>query len=124
MQGSTGQPRPNPLYGELRRQRELADRLVRSLAVPSDGTSRRAARLTGKAFGMARSLAALLLSWHRVKVAVRQFLSETPAGAIECLALELIDIVLGDSDAFDGPPVHIAVTIAIAKKDQIATLNG
>jgi hypothetical protein len=34
--GSTGQPRPNPLYGELRRQRELADRLARTLAVPSE----------------------------------------------------------------------------------------
>jgi hypothetical protein len=34
--GSTGQPRPNPIYGELRRQRELADRLARSLAVPPE----------------------------------------------------------------------------------------
>lgn len=34
--GSTGQPRPNPLYGELRRHRELADRLARTLAFPSD----------------------------------------------------------------------------------------
>jgi hypothetical protein len=32
--GSTGQPRPHPLYGELRRHRELADRLARTLAVP------------------------------------------------------------------------------------------
>jgi hypothetical protein len=36
--GSTGQPRPNPLYAELRRHRELADRLARTLAVPSDDT--------------------------------------------------------------------------------------
>jgi hypothetical protein len=35
VQGSTGQPRPNPLYAELRRHRELADRLARSLAVPN-----------------------------------------------------------------------------------------
>lgn len=34
--GSTGQPRPNPLYGELRRHRELADRLARTLAFPTD----------------------------------------------------------------------------------------
>ena len=34
--GSTGQPRPNPLYGELRRHRELADRLARTLAFPAD----------------------------------------------------------------------------------------
>lgn len=34
--GSTGQPRPNPLYAELRRHRELADRLARTLAFPTD----------------------------------------------------------------------------------------
>jgi len=34
--GSTGQPRPHPLFAELRRHRELADRLARTLAVPSD----------------------------------------------------------------------------------------
>lgn len=34
--GSTGQPRPNPLYAELRRHRELADRLARTLEFPSD----------------------------------------------------------------------------------------
>lgn len=39
--GSTGQPRPNPLYAELRRHRALADRLARSLAVPSDDTEPR-----------------------------------------------------------------------------------
>jgi len=32
--GSNGQPRPNPIYAELRRHRELADRLSRSLGVP------------------------------------------------------------------------------------------
>lgn len=37
--GSTGQPRPNPLYAELRRHRELADRLARTLAFPADDTS-------------------------------------------------------------------------------------
>jgi hypothetical protein len=41
VQGSTGQPRPNPLYAELRRHRELADRLARSLGVPSDDEPRR-----------------------------------------------------------------------------------
>ncbi|MFZ0905814.1 MAG: hypothetical protein WAN71_18490 [Mycobacterium sp.] len=35
--GSTGQPRCHPLLGELRRHRELADRLARSLAVPDGG---------------------------------------------------------------------------------------
>lgn len=37
--GSTGQPRANPLYAELRRHRELADRLARTLAFPSDDTN-------------------------------------------------------------------------------------
>lgn len=35
---SAGQPRPNPLLAELRRHRELADRLARTLALPSDDT--------------------------------------------------------------------------------------
>lgn len=36
--GSAGQPRPHPIYAELRRHRELADRLARTLAMPSDDT--------------------------------------------------------------------------------------
>jgi hypothetical protein len=37
VQGSTGQPRINPLYGELREHRKLADQLTLSLALPAEG---------------------------------------------------------------------------------------
>ncbi|MGI8578870.1 MAG: hypothetical protein ACR2KG_13370 [Nocardioidaceae bacterium] len=35
VEGSTGQPRPNPLYDEMRRHRESLAKLIAALAIPA-----------------------------------------------------------------------------------------